>query len=165
MRLLTLIRHAKSSWDHTRLSDFERPLNERGQRDAPRMASHVLKLLGQPDRIVTSPAVRALTTAQCFADVLEMSARGFQTAACIYDASVSTLMKQVRALEDEDRHVMLFGHNPGFSQLAQQLAPCPFDDMPTCAVVQLALTVDSWGDVDAGCGRVQHYIYPKLLHS
>ncbi len=161
MRVLTLIRHAKSSWNQAKLSDFERPLNERGLRDAPRMAARVLELLGRPDRIVTSPAVRALTTAQCFAGVLELGAHNLQTSARIYDASVSTLFKQVRDLDDADRHVMMFGHNPGFSQLAQQLAPCPFDDMPTCAVVQIVLAANSWGDVDHGCGRVLHYLYPK----
>jgi len=165
MRLLTLIRHAKSSWDHAQLSDFERPLNERGQRDAPRMAAHVLELLGRPDRIVTSPAVRALTTAQCFAKVLGVDAHHLQTLPRIYDANVLTLLKLVQALDDADQHVMMFGHNPGFSQLAHQLAPCPFDDMPTCAVVQLSLAVDTWAAVDKNGGRMQHYAYPKLLRS
>ena len=74
MLLLTLVRHAKSSWDNPALADFDRPLNARGERDAPRMAQHVRRALGIPDRIVSSPALRALTTARVFAETLALPA-------------------------------------------------------------------------------------------
>jgi len=161
MRLLTLVRHAKSSWDYPELSDFERPLNDRGRRDAPRMASHVARQLGAPDRILSSPAVRALSTARLFADALGMDAATVSIQPRIYEASVETLLTLVQLLDDTDTHVMLFGHNPGFTDLAHALARCSFDDMPTCAVVQLGFEADTWSDVAERSGVERHYAYPK----
>jgi phosphohistidine phosphatase len=163
MRLLTLIRHAKSSWDNPALHDFNRPLNERGQRDAPRMAAHVLRSLGRPDRMVSSPAVRALSTARAFAEVFGSDADALNRQPRIYEASAETLLRVVRAFSDDDRHVMMFGHNPGFTELAHRLARCSFDDMPTCAVAQIGFDAKSWLDVDERSGTLRFYAYPKQL--
>ena len=163
MRLLSLVRHAKSSWDYPELSDFERPLNDRGRRDAPRMAEHVLPLMGLPDRLISSPASRAITTARHFADVMQIDERRLSVQPQIYEASEETLLELVRRLDDRDSHVMLFGHNPGFTELAHALARCPFDDLPTCAVVQIELPVKVWHDVSEQCGRVLHHRFPKQL--
>lgn len=161
MRLLSLVRHAKSSWDYEELSDFERPLNERGRRDAPLMAQRSLRLLGCPDRLVSSPALRAITTAHAFADAFGLGREEIQLQPRIYEATPATLVQILRQLDDADRHAMLFGHNPGFSQLAGLLAPCPFDEVPTCAVVQLALEIDQWRDAGPGLGKLRHYLFPK----
>ncbi|MES0874136.1 SixA phosphatase family protein [Sinimarinibacterium thermocellulolyticum] len=162
MLLLTLVRHAKSSWDDPALDDFDRPLNARGERDAPRMALHVKRALGSPDRILSSPAVRALTTARVFAETLGVSAARFdQRPRIYYEASAETLLTLVQMLDDDDRHVMLFGHNPGLTDLAHRLARCSFDDMPTCAVVQIGFDVKSWSDVDERAGTQRFYAFPK----
>lgn len=161
MRLLTLVRHAKSSWDYEELSDFERPLNERGRRDAPLMAQRAHKLLGRPDRLVSSPALRAITTAHVFAETMDLSLEEIELQPRIYEATPQTLVQILRLLDDADPHVMLFGHNPGFSQLANLLAPCPFDEMPTCAVVQIALDTEHWRDTAPGQGKLRHYLFPK----
>ncbi|TJY62153.1 hypothetical protein E4T66_07960 [Sinimarinibacterium sp. CAU 1509] len=161
MRLLTLVRHAKSSWNYPELSDFERPLNDRGRRDAPRMAAHVSSLIGRPDRMVSSPAVRALTTARLFADALGVDPAAVSIQPRIYEASADTLLTLVQLLDDADTHVMLFGHNPGFTELAHALAHCSFDDMPTCAVVQLGFDANCWSDVTERSGVERHYAYPK----
>ena len=161
MRLLTLVRHAKSSWDYEELSDFERPLNERGRRDAPQMAQRANKLLGRPDRLVSSPALRAITTAHVFAESMGLALEEIVLQPRIYEATPQTLVQILRLLDDADPHVMLFGHNPGFSQLANLLAPCPFDEMPTCAVVQLALDIAQWRDAAPGQGKLRHYLFPK----
>lgn len=161
MRLLSLVRHAKSSWDYEELSDFERPLNERGRRDAPAMAQRVRRLIGTPDRLVSSPALRAITTAHVFADAFGLGLEEVQLQPRIYEASPATLVQILRQLDDADSHVMLFGHNPGFSQLAGLLAPCPFDEVPTCAVVHLALDIGHWRDAGPGLGKLHHYLFPK----
>ena len=161
MRLLTLVRHAKSSWDYAELSDFERPLNERGRRDAPQMAQRAHKLLGRPDRLISSPALRAITTAHAFADTMDLVREEIALQPRIYEATPQTLVQLLRLLDDADQHVMLFGHNPGFSQLANLLAPCPFDDMPTCAVAQIALDVPHWRDAAPDQGKLRHYLFPK----
>lgn len=163
MRLLTLVRHAKSSWDHPELSDFDRPLNDRGRRDAPRMAAHAKRALGKPDRIVSSPALRALTTAQVFAGVLGIPESDIAIEPRIYEAAPERLLTLVQSLDDDDRHVMLFGHNPGFSELAHLLARCSFDDLPTCAVVQLGFDSKLWSEVGERGGVQRFYAFPKQL--
>lgn len=161
MRLLTLVRHAKSSWDSPDLSDFERPLNDRGRRDAPRMAERAKSLLGIPDRLVSSPASRAISTARAFVDTMGLGEERLTTQPRIYEASDDTLLALVRQLDDRDPHVMLVGHNPGFTDLAHTLAHCDFGDLPTCAIVQIELDAGTWQDVSERSGRVRHYLYPK----
>lgn len=161
MRILTLVRHAKSSWDYPELSDFERPLNERGRRDAPMMAQRAKDNPPLPERLVASPALRAITTARAFAEVLGTDTDEIVVQPKIYDASLAALMRVVRGLDDGDRHVMLFGHNPGFSQLAHELARCTFDELPTCAVARIELDIKLWSDVTPGCGLLTRYSYPK----
>ncbi|MDD3762119.1 MAG: histidine phosphatase family protein [Nevskiales bacterium] len=163
MRLLTLVRHAKSSWDYPELSDFERPLNDRGRRDAPRMAAYVRKLLDRPDRMVSSPALRAITTARLFAETLGIDPRHIDVRPRIYEASADSLLTLVQLLDDGDSHVMLFGHNPGMTDLAHALARCSFDDMPTCAVAQIGFDATLWSDVTERSGTLRHYAVPKQL--
>lgn len=161
MRTVTLVRHAKSSWDEPGLSDFERPLNARGKRDAPRMAARAVAAGWQPERLVSSPALRALATARIFAQALHLPSADIQLVPAIYEASPQALLDAIRELNAHDRDAMLFGHNPGISQAAHLLARCPFDEMPTCALVRLRLDVKGWADVAPGCGTVLAYEYPK----
>ncbi|MFA5940296.1 MAG: histidine phosphatase family protein [Sinimarinibacterium sp.] len=163
MHLLTLVRHAKSSWDHPSLDDFERPLNERGQRDTPRMAEWVKRALGVPDRLVSSPAARAITTARTFAEVFGIPPDRIVEQPRVYEASAETLLGLVQRFDERDRHVMLFGHNPGLTELAHLLARCSFDDLPTCAVVQIGFDVKQWSDADERGGTQRFYAFPKQL--
>ena len=156
-----LARHAKSSWNDASLSDFDRPLNKRGERDAPRMARRLSELQRHPDLVVSSPALRALTTAQHYAAALDLGPEAFREEAGIYEASLQSLAYRVQELPDDHRHVLLVGHNPSFSALAHWLATCPFDQMPTCAIAVMELHVGSWSEVGPGCGRVVDYLYPK----
>lgn len=161
MLRLTLVRHAKSSWSSPGQKDFDRPLNERGYRDLPLMAERVRQLGRLPDRLVSSPALRALTTARGFAEVLGRLPDEVELRSAIYDASVETLFDVVRALPAATRNVMLFGHNPGFSEFANALATCPFEQMPTCAVASLELQIGQWRELGPGCGRLAQFLYPK----
>jgi phosphohistidine phosphatase len=161
MRRLTLIRHAKSSWDYAELSDFERPLNARGRRDAPAMARRLAAELERPLCLVSSPALRAITTAHAFAEALGLPQTAIRVEPRIYEASRGNLLQLVRELEDTDSHVLLFGHNPGFTELAQLLAPCPFAELPTCAAATLGLDAAHWREVRAGAGSLLRYEYPK----
>lgn len=161
MRLLTIVRHAKSSWDYHDLSDFERPLNERGRRDAPVMAQRVKQLIGKPQRIASSPALRAITTAQVFARNLGIDPHDIVLLPKIYEASSDTLLSLIRGLDETDEHVMLFGHNPGLSQLAHLLARCDFDHLPTCGVAHLSLAAKVWLEVTPHCGQLLRWTCPK----
>ena len=161
MRLLTLVRHAKSSWAYDALSDFERPLNDRGRRDAPMMAERALTLFGKPQRLISSSALRAITTAQLFAHGLGLDPHEIVLRPRIYEASPATLLDLIQSFDDGDAHVMLFGHNPGLSQFAHQLARCDFDGLPTCGIAHLALDLSHWREASTACGTLLRFTYPK----
>jgi phosphohistidine phosphatase len=163
MRLLTVVRHAKSSWQDPELSDFDRPLNDRGRRDAPRMAAWTRQAAGVPDRMLSSPALRVLSTARVFAEILGTEPDQLRTMAQLYEASLATLMQLLQGLDQADRHVMLFGHNPGLSELVHALAMCPFEALPTGAVVHLELQVKRWDAVSEGSGELLSFMFPKRL--
>ena len=160
MPLLTLVRHAKSTWDYPELTDFERPLNERGRRDAPHMALRA-QALPKVTRIIASPATRALTTARIFAEHLGIDFDAIQIETKLYDASRKTLLEVVNSISHNPAHVMLFGHNPGFSELAHTLGHCPFDELPTCAIAHFKLDVKNWKDTGPGSGTLVKYLFPK----
>ena len=161
MRLLTLIRHAKSSWDDTTLSDFDRPLNRRGENDAPAMAQRLADELEQPLKLISSPALRALTTARVFAEILGIPEAKLHQEPRIYEATAGTLLDIVNRLPDKIEHAVLFGHNPGFTDLGRLLTREPYADMPTCAVATIAFDRPQWKDIMPGSGRLLRYRFPK----
>lgn len=163
MRLLTLVRHAKSSWDNDALSDFERPLNPRGRRDAPRMAAYNRDTVGIPDLIITSPALRAISTARIFATTLGIDEHALSIQSRIYEASLNTLVNLLSSTDEHLHHLMLFGHNPGLSELSHYLAICPFAQLPTCAVAHFELDIRHWADLEPRCGTLRDYCSPKQL--
>jgi phosphohistidine phosphatase len=161
IRRLTLIRHAKSSWDYAELSDFERPLNARGRRDAPGMARRLAGELERPLQLVSSPALRAITTAHAFAGALGLANAAIRIEPRIYEATRGTLFSIVQELDDADSHVLLFGHNPGFTELAQLLAPCSFSEMPTCAATTIGFELKHWRELQPHSGSLLRYECPK----
>ena len=162
MRTITLVRHAKSSRDYPELSDFERPLNPRGRKEAPAIAARLRKADIKPDLLISSPATRAIATARLFAEELNMHLDEIVLNPHIYEASAWTLLHIVRSLSLEYDDVMLFGHNPGISNFAKDLAKdCTFDEMPTCAAVRIELPARGWSLIQPGTGKVVRYETPK----
>lgn len=161
MPLLTLVRHAKSSWADDALSDFERPLNPRGRRDAPRMARRLLEAGLKPDRLVSSPALRAITTASLFAKTFGIADTGIVADPRIYEASLATLLIVVAGLDPAATSVMLFGHNPGLSELAAHLSDGPYRDLPTCAAATIAFSGSGWTSKLRGPGKLLALRTPK----
>ncbi|MGH8443139.1 MAG: SixA phosphatase family protein [Nevskiaceae bacterium] len=161
MKILTLVRHAKSSRDYPELSDFERPLNPRGRKEAPVIAARLRKADVKPDLLVSSPATRAIATARLFAEELNMHLDEILLNPHIYEASAWTLLHIVRSLSPDYDDVMVFGHNPGISNFARDLAgDCPFDEMPTCAAVRIELPARGWSLIQPGSGKVLRYDAP-----
>lgn len=158
---LTLVRHAKSDWADPALDDFDRPLNARGARDAPEMAARLVARKLVPTLILTSPALRALTTARVFAGALGCPARRLRQVPEAYLASPEQLLEIVRGAGSA-AHVMLVGHNPGIAELALRLATDQESiDMPTCAVASYRVPVAHWKDLAFGRAERDHYDYPK----
>lgn len=162
MKTLYLVRHAKSSWDTPALSDFERPLNERGERDAPRMAKRLKEKRIVFDLILSSPAQRALSTALHFAKVLEIPLSSLKTEASLYHASPDTILHVLRNVKDTAATVMIVAHNPGLTDFANACMQESIVNIPTCGVAACTVPIERWTDMKLGSGRKLLYDYPKL---
>jgi phosphohistidine phosphatase len=161
MKRLSLIRHAKSSWKQREIPDFERPLNARGERDAPEMALRFARRSPPPDAILSSPAARAASTARAVARALGRDEDGISYERQLYLASATELLTLVQRLDDELEHVAIVGHNPGISALADALAREAVDSVPTSGVVRLELDVERWREVGEGRGHVVEVDLPR----
>lgn len=161
MKKIILIRHAKSSWDDPNHTDFERPLNKRGKRDAPFMGKLLKKENIIPDLIISSPAVRALTTAQIISEELDYPKKKIVIEDCIYESGIKEIESIIQKLDDKYKTVILFGHNPTFTSYANHLGDKYIDNLPTCGIVGLKLDIDNWTEVERGKGKVYLFEYPK----
>jgi phosphohistidine phosphatase len=146
MKTLFLVRHAKSSRDDPTLPDKERPLNDRGMRDAPRMGERFAKQGVKLDLILSSPALRALATAELMAKTLDYKVKDIVVDERLYAAAPDDLLEVVHELGDKPRRVMLVGHNPELTDLAHRLSSS-ITDMPTCAVAEFSFDTKSWSKV------------------
>ncbi len=160
-KFLYLIRHAKSSWDNPSLTDFERPLNKRGKRDAPEMGKRLAQRQVIADLMLSSPANRALTTCRHIAKEIDYPEEAIEEDEEIYHAGPSTLLKVVREIDDTWRTVLMFGHNPGFTDFANALNNTGIDNIPTCGIVLCRFEIDSWSEVQFGSGEEVFFDYPK----
>ena len=164
MKVLTLIRHAKSSWKDMALADFDRPLNKRGKKDAPMIGQHLASgVIAPPDCFLSSPAKRALVTARAIADELGFRGRYILRDKRIYEASSERLREVLREVDNSCTHLMMFGHNPGFFMLAEELCGFNEENFPTCAVLSIDLEIGEWSEIAPDCGKAQYYVSPKML--
>ena len=158
---LLICRHAKSSWLETSLSDFERPLNKRGERDAPEMGRRLMEQGIRPDMILTSTAARALSTAIHYAGQLGYPPDQLQCNPILYSATVPVLIKIVQEIEPQVNTLFLVGHNPESTSLANTLGGLMIDNIPTCGIVALEFSMASWSELAADKGTLLFFDFPK----
>ena len=164
MKSLILVRHAKSDWSLPDQEDWDRPLNARGQRDAPEMARRLRSRRLKPDRILTSPAVRALTTASIMTRGLRVAPSRLQADERLYLAGPEDMLTVIRELGGESRQLMLVAHNPGITEFANRLsADDTIDNMPTCAVFTARFEIAGWDHLDWGQGKDAEFDYPRRV--
>ena len=161
MKTLLIVRHAKSSWDSADISDFDRPLNDRGKRDAPAMAHRVIKAGISIDRFVSSPAKRARTTAGHFIHEFGRKEKEIREIPELYHADVPVFKQVVSGLDDSDDTVAIFSHNPGITAFVNTLTEIRLDNMPTCAVFAVKNEVEHWKDFLSGGAKFLFFDYPK----
>ncbi len=161
MKDLILVRHAKSSWKDATLDDRERPLNKRGERDAPEMGARLARCKNRPDLIVSSPAVRALETARVIAGKLDYPRGSIVVKESLYGAGVADLLGVIRSVDESVARLMLFGHNPGLTDLANHLGPRPVPNLPTCGVLHLRFETDTWSVACYARGDEVLFDYPE----
>lgn len=160
-KYLTVLRHAKSSWDFPDLSDHDRPLNDRGLRDAPRMAKLYASEVDRPDCVVCSTALRARQTAKFFIQELQLSNEKVEYTRGLFHAGASEVLSVLSKISNTYDHVMIVGHNPGFTTFVNRMAGEDIDNIPTCGVVVIQLKLNTWQDIGMGIGELEQYYYPK----
>lgn len=164
MKTIYLVRHAKSSWENTAVSDFDRKLNERGLRDAPEMGNRLHKKVHHIDAFISSPAKRAKKTCKFFCKAFGADEEKIIYIDALYLASSQTFTQVISWLDDELKSVALFSHNPGITEFANTLVPeVIIDNMPTCAIFAVKANTKHWKDFEAAEKEFLFFDYPKRV--
>ncbi|MDH3305001.1 MAG: histidine phosphatase family protein [Gammaproteobacteria bacterium] len=163
MKTLTLVRHAKSSWKDTRLSDRERPLNKRGKRDAPVMGKRMIEHGIRPSLIISSPARRAWSTAKIIAAQISYPIEFLQRENGLYLASRDEILDIIVAQDNRFNNLMIVGHNPGLTDFANFLSPGLTNNLPTAGVVSVQIDQDDWNLYERPGTDLLVYDYPKKV--
>ncbi len=160
-RTIYFIRHAKSSWKDLSLGDHERPLNKRGLRDAPFMAAMLRAKEGIPDKLISSSANRALTTAEFFARAFGIPENEIEVERQLYLTDAGTLFQRISTLDDALEKVCFFGHNPTQTDIANTFSDAYIPNVPTCGILKVEFTLDSWSNFSKDKGRLVDFHFPK----
>ena len=162
LKTLLLIRHAKSSWDDISQSDFERPLNERGKTDAPKMAARLRKRDIKIDAFISSPAKRAKKTAEYFIKEFGEKTDDIILVSALYDAGTNNFSDTVKDIDDKYKSAAVFSHNPGITAFANLLVEkVNIDNMPTCSIFAVKADVEKWKDFSKAKKEFLFFDYPK----
>lgn len=161
MKKLTLVRHAKSDWGTDFLKDIDRPLNERGYRDAYFMSEWYKKNKSLPQLILSSSATRALSTALIFSRALDETLP-LNINDSLYESSVTNAKSVIAGIDNKYSHVMLFGHNPFITDLANELSSeLYFENIPTCGIVEFELSCNKWDQFENNSIKQLFHQFPK----
>lgn len=161
MKTVILVRHAKSDWSDASLSDFERPLNERGKRDAPVMAQRLKDKKIKLDAIIASPAKRAAKTAKCFAEIFDIKKDKIDFKEKLYLAEPSTFYAVIENADNKHDCIAVFSHNFGITDFANMLTNTRIDNIPTCGVFAINVKADKWSDFKDAEKEFLFFDYPK----
>lgn len=161
MKTLFIIRHAKSSWDDPSQSDIDRPLNERGKRDAPVMASRLVNKKLEIELFISSPAKRAKKTAMIFAEAFGVKEKKIELVESLYEAAPEAFFKVVEHLSDDYNSAAIFSHNPGITGFVNMLTDQLVPNMPTCAVFAVKAAIKNWSEFRSAKKELLLFDYPK----
>jgi phosphohistidine phosphatase len=162
MKTLTLIRHAKSSWEGD-ITDINRPLSKRGIHDANLLSNELLKYQLSPDAIFSSPANRALTTCKTFMAALNFPSELLTVTDELYDFGGRQVTDFILNLKDSYENVLIFGHNHAFTEITNKFGDEYVDNVPTCGLVMIEFNTDVWKNIDKGHTKMT--LFPKHLKS
>ena len=160
-KILYLVRHAKSSWKDESLSDINRPLNKRGQRNSPVMGKRMLEQGHLPELIIASPANRAFSTARNLARELDFDESEIVVDEDLYFSGARGMQGVLKKVDDSYSKVMMVGHNPTMTYFMNQLANTNVFNMPTCAIAIIGFDMASWAELASTEGELLGYGYPK----
>jgi len=160
MKTLLLIRHAKSDWSDSSQSDFDRPLNERGKKDAPKMAQRLWQRDLKIDLFISSPAKRARKTAEEFVKVYG-NKKEVQLKSALYLAASDTFYSIIEQADPRADTIAVFSHNPGITEFANSLTTARIDNIPTCGVFAVSIDTDRWENFSSADKSFVFFDYPK----
>jgi phosphohistidine phosphatase len=163
MKTVVLVRHAKSDWSDPSLTDFERPLNERGKRDAPIMAQRLIGRKVKIDVFITSPARRAKKTASIFAAAYKAGKKKIIQLDKLYAAPEEVFFDVIKEADDQYKSMAIFAHNPGITDFANLLTTARIDNIPTCGIFTLTADCKKWTEFQQAAKEFQFFDYPKAI--
>ncbi|MBE0558148.1 MAG: histidine phosphatase family protein [Proteobacteria bacterium] len=160
MRTLVFMRHAKSGGMRPGLTDFERPLTARGQKEAPAMARQISRRAVYPDLILSSPAVRAVMTARLVAQEMALPDHAIRVDSALYEALVDQYLDVIRTLPDDAQSVLLVGHNPTITDFINLLASSSIAEMPAGGIAAVEAELKAWSEIRKDCGKLLFFEHP-----
>jgi len=160
MKLLTLIRHAKSDWADAELTDFMRPLNKRGKKNLKPMSESVSKI-HKPDLVLSSSAVRTRSTIAPLCKAVGYPAEKIQFEDKLYLATVGGFESVLCSIDDSYHSIYVCAHNPGITYFLNKLTSANVMNVPTLGIAQIKLDIDSWVDIFSASGELLFYDFPK----
>lgn len=163
MKKLIIVRHAKSSWDFPELNDYDRPLNKRGKKNAPEMGKRLASRGILPDLIITSPAKRAAATAKRIAIEVGYGIKDIKKEPLFYHGSINDIIKVIRSINNKISTLMIFGHNPDWTSVANLLTGSDIYNIPTCGIAEIDFDVSAWTEVEKNKGTLVNFDYPKKV--
>lgn len=158
---IVIIRHGKSDWADSGMTDFERPLNHRGHKNALEMAERLSRKELIPQLIVSSPAKRAITTAQHFSEVWNMPKGDIQQEPAIYEANTTALLQVLNGIDNKYDFIALFGHNPGLTDFSNFLADAHIYNISTAGTVIIDFPFEDWAMISYHTGSLVSFDFPK----
>jgi phosphohistidine phosphatase len=161
MKSILLIRHAKSSWDDMSMPDIDRPLNDRGKRDAPVMAERLLDRKVDIDAFISSPAKRARKTAEIFSKAFGQEKKEVELKEELYEAGEKDFASVVASLPNDQNVVAIFSHNPGITEYANTLTSTRIDNIPTSGIFAVKAETNDWKTFASAAKQMWFFDYPK----
>jgi len=165
MKKLIIVRHAKSSWDFPELSDYDRPLNRRGKKNAPEMGRRLASRGILPDMIISSPAKRAAATAKRIAMEIGYSIKDIKKEPLFYHGSMNDIIKVVKSSSNKISTLMIFGHNPDLTSVTNSLTGSDIYNIPTCGIAEIDFDISAWNEIEKNIGTLVNFDYPKKVLS
>jgi phosphohistidine phosphatase len=163
MKRLYLARHTKSSWEEEGVDDFDRPLLEKGIRKSQKTVKYLNSIQAKADKIVSSPAVRALETARLIAKGIGYPDGEIQQEHKLYEGSIHSYLKVIYSTNDSIESLMIFGHNPTITQVANLFLEQGVDFIPTMGMVCISFNTDKWSEIDVAERKNEFILFPKSL--
>jgi len=161
LKTLIIIRHSKSSWKDHSLSDFDRPLNKRGKKDAKKMSSELSEKIKKVDLLLSSSSKRTTQTSNYFLDSIDVRSNIFSEN--LYHSSSDLIFDFVLKINNKYNKTIIVGHNPGLTNIVNKLTNLKLDNLPTSGIVIIVFDVDNWKKINYKSGLVEWIKFPKDL--